>query len=207
MYISDPLQLVSGENINSDDIQYLYENQDEHAEAEGQGTDGATWNENSSLADVVKSILGPNQEGPVILHVNNYDGVAVVQVADPQSYTTLEEQEQEALPENNQSEGGIFLFFFKLILLYLLCHPVYSSSYLGEDNYPRRGRGEGYLIEYLMFLMKYLGFVLHPCANSPPPPSFHFSLISWEVLNVGVGLLYSAEYSPADTVTYFAFCF
>lgn len=75
---------------NAEDIQYQYEYQDE---ASGNENVTTGWTGESSLADVVKSILGPNQEGPVILHVNNYDGVAVVQVADPQSYSTSESQE------------------------------------------------------------------------------------------------------------------
>lgn len=82
MYISDPMQLVA----HGEDIQYQYEGQEE-GDSTGNENASTAWSENSSLADVVKSILGPNQEGPVILHVNNYDGVAVVQVADPQSYT------------------------------------------------------------------------------------------------------------------------
>lgn len=104
MYISDPMQLVSQGNLNSEDIQYHYENQDENNEGDGHENDGATWNENSSLADVVKSILGPNQEGPVILHVNNYDGVAVVQVADPHSYSASEDHEAEAVLDRSQPE-------------------------------------------------------------------------------------------------------
>ncbi|XP_026277436.1 uncharacterized protein LOC113205873 [Frankliniella occidentalis] len=101
MYISDPMQLVSQNNISAEDIQYQYENQEgEIVEHDGNAT---AWSENSSLADVVKSILGPNQEGPVILHVNNYDGVAVVQVADPQTYTTSDGQVLESFPENSQA--------------------------------------------------------------------------------------------------------
>ena len=129
MYISDPLHLVSQENINSDDIQYHYENHDEHAIVEGHGSDTATWNENSSLADVVKSILGPNQEGPVILHVNNYDGVAVVQVADPQSYTMSEEQEEEIPPGNSEAERGNS-FSFTLEILPLCCLRLSSVCYI-----------------------------------------------------------------------------
>lgn len=102
VYISDPMQLMSHENIQGDDIQYHYEAQEESTDTGGQENTATAWSENSSLADVVKSILGPNQEGPVILHVNNYDGVAVVQVADPQTYSAAELQEQDS-QENNQS--------------------------------------------------------------------------------------------------------
>lgn len=56
-----------------------------------EGHTASSWDPNSSLADVVKSILGPNQEGPVIVHVNNYEGVAVVEVAEAQKYGTGEE--------------------------------------------------------------------------------------------------------------------
>ncbi|XP_034235098.1 uncharacterized protein LOC117641688 isoform X2 [Thrips palmi] len=94
MYVTD---MVYQEN--TEDIQYQYENQDE---ATGNENATTSWSENSSLADVVKSILGPNQEGPVILHVNNYDGVAVVQVADPQTYSTSESHEIQQSPEEEE---------------------------------------------------------------------------------------------------------
>ncbi|KAK3920244.1 Zinc finger SWIM domain-containing protein 3 [Frankliniella fusca] len=101
MYISDSMQVVSHDNINAEDIQYQYENQE--GEIVEHDSNATAWSENSSLADVVKSILGPNQEGPVILHVNNYDGVAVVQVADPQTYTTSDGQVQESFPDNSHT--------------------------------------------------------------------------------------------------------
>lgn len=110
VYISDPMQLMSHENIQAEDIQYHYEGQEEASDATEHGNTATAWSENSSLADVVKSILGPNQEGPVILHVNNYDGVAVVQVADPQTYSNFEEHEQGQQQESDQSgiTAGIF---------------------------------------------------------------------------------------------------
>lgn len=98
IYVTDVYQ----ENAEGEDIQYQYENQDEAT-----GNENVTrWSENSNLADIVKSIVGPNQEGPVILHVNNYDGVAVVQVADPQSYSTSESHE---LQHSQEEEEGNFL--------------------------------------------------------------------------------------------------
>lgn len=72
------------ENVEHVDDYAAEENQQESHSA-------VSWDANSSLADVVKSILGPNQEGPVIVHVNNYEGVAVVEVADPQKYVSGEE--------------------------------------------------------------------------------------------------------------------
>lgn len=65
----------------------------------------ATWDHTSSLADVVKSILGPNQEGPVIVHVNNYEGVAVVEVAEAQKYGTGEEIDPSSLLVQKQDVG------------------------------------------------------------------------------------------------------
>lgn len=58
------------------------------------------------MADVVKSILGPNQEGPVIVHVNNYEGVAVVEVADAQKYGTGEEIDPGSLLLQKQETVG-----------------------------------------------------------------------------------------------------
>lgn len=67
-----------------------------------------SWDANSSLADVVKSILGPNQEGPVIVHVNNYEGVAVVEVAEGQKYATGEEIDPTSLLVQKQdAESGV----------------------------------------------------------------------------------------------------
>lgn len=77
----------------------MEEYQEEHATA--------SWDHNSSLADVVKSILGPNQEGPVIVHVNNYEGVAVVEVAEPQKYGTGEEIDPSSLLVQKQDMIGM----------------------------------------------------------------------------------------------------
>ncbi|KAK3920279.1 tRNA U34 carboxymethyltransferase [Frankliniella fusca] len=67
----------------------------------------SSWDPNSSLADVVKSILGPNQEGPVIVHVNNYEGVAVVEVAEAQKYGTGEEIDPSSLLVQKQDESDV----------------------------------------------------------------------------------------------------
>ncbi|XP_034233726.1 uncharacterized protein LOC117640878 [Thrips palmi] len=82
---------------------------EQHQSQEEQHTT-ATWDPNSSLADVVKSILGPNQEGPVIVHVNNYEGVAVVEVEEGQKYVTGDEVDPDSLllqKQQNDPEPGV----------------------------------------------------------------------------------------------------
>ena len=89
--------------IRIENVEHLQEFQD--GAQEEQAT--ASWDHNSSLADVVKSILGPNQEGPVIVHVNNYEGVAVVEVSEPQKYGTGEEIDPSTLLVQKQDTIGM----------------------------------------------------------------------------------------------------
>lgn len=80
----------------------------EHHQSQEEEHATASWDANSSLADVVKSILGPNQEGPIIVHVNNYEGVSVVEIAEGQNYTTGEEIDPNTLlAQKQQDDTGI----------------------------------------------------------------------------------------------------
>lgn len=102
------LKIVRGSERGSDNVIHIEqtEPQDEHNEHHHSQDEEHTtsWDPNSSLADVVKCILGPNQEGPVIVHVNNYEGVAVLEVAEAQKYGTGDEVDPNTLLVQKQQD-------------------------------------------------------------------------------------------------------